>query len=248
MRNSWLALATAACASPAMAAPDSGTPPGLFDPPQAVQRIEGPELTAAQSFECTWYADFMIRETETDSPGRGQSYLVRHAAGTPRPPCPGTHAATDLPLDRGDIFFTGRKGSFLFYEATDTPNVEPFSIWHEPDGKKIYSDVMDEHAGLKAMSVANGTLHLTYIRAYQADCSLPKDGVACWAKSMKAGHFSRAIASLPPPIAACAALYRAAQAPPTASSTITYTVKMTLPADGKPTILSRGNPGCAPPE
>ena len=234
------------CTTAAWAAPDSGTSPGLFDAPLAVQRIEGPKLTAAQSFECTWYADFMVRETETDSPQRGPSTLVRQPGGGARLPCPGKHAGSDVPLDSGETVFMGRKGPFLFYEATDTPDVEPFSVWHAPDGKQVYADVMAASGGLKAMSVAGGVLHLTYVRAYAADCSLLKDGAVCWAKSMKAGHFSRAIAARPPPVAACAAPYRAGQAPVGDASVITYDVEMSLTGDGKASVLSRGVVGCAP--
>jgi hypothetical protein len=191
-------VASITCACPAWAAPDSGTPPGLFDPPQAVTRIEGPNLTAAQSFECTWYSDFMLRETETDSPGRGQSYFVQQPAnGVPRA-CPGAHNSSDIPLDRGDTAFMGRKGKFLFYEATDAPSAEPFSIWHVPDGRRIYSDSMNATSGLKAISLVGEVLHLTYVRAYAANCSLLKDSASCWARSMKAGHFARAVAAQPP--------------------------------------------------
>ncbi len=239
-------VALTVCARPALAALDSGTPPGLFDPPLAVQRIEGPELTAAQSFERTSYADFMVRETKTDSAERGPSFLVRQPAGGTRLPCPGRHAASDVPLDEGETAFMGRKGPFLFYEATDTPDVEPFSVWHEPDGKQLYSDVMAASGGLQAISIAGGVLHLTYVRAYAGDCSLLKDGAACWAKSMKAGHFTRAVAARPPPATACTAPYRAAQAPVGDASVITYEVAMVLTGDGKATVLSRGVVGCAP--
>ena len=36
----------------------------------------------------------------------------------------------------------GRKGPFVFHEAADTPGVEPFSVWHQPDGKEVYGDAM----------------------------------------------------------------------------------------------------------
>jgi hypothetical protein len=239
-------VASITCACPAWAAPDSGTPPGLFDPPQAVTRIEGPNLTAAQSFECTWYSDFMLRETETDSPGRGQSYFVQQPAnGVPRA-CPGAHNSSDIPLDRGDTAFMGRKGKFLFYEATDAPSAEPFSIWHVPDGRRIYSDSMNATSGLKAISLVGEVLHLTYVRAYAANCSLLKDSASCWARSMKAGHFARAIAAQPPPVNACALSYRTVQAPANDQSIILYTVEMVLTPDGKTTVLSRGQTGCEP--
>ena len=242
----WLILATLACTSPVIAAPDNQTPPGLFDPPLAIKRIEGPELSPAQSFECTWYSDFLLRETEIDGPGRGPSYLVAQPARASRLPCAAPHSATDIKLDGGNTAFIGRKGAFFFYDTSDTFGVDPFSIWHAPDGKRLYTDVTTVTAGLTAMSVTDGTLHLTYVRAYAGPCSIPQDGAACWQKALKAGHFVRAIAALPPPIQACAASYRAAKATVSERSIITYAVEMTLTPDGKPTILSRTAPACEP--
>ncbi len=236
-----LALVVVLCAFRAWAEPDQTQPKGLFDAPERVQ----PHDTTGNgpSFGCTWYADLLVRETDIQGPNWGASYIVHRQPGAPPPPCATTRAAGDVKAFDSEMIYEGRRGDFLYFAATDGPDPRPFAIVRARDGKQLYTDAAGES---KSMSVAGGVLHLTYDRAYGMGCSLPKDGAACWAKAMKAGHFARAIASQPPPIAACAGPYRLGNDKPDDASTLIYAVDMTLTADGHATVLSRGALRCQP--
>ena len=188
----------------------------------------------------------MIRETGTDSPAPGPAFLVAQPGGGPRPSCVAARGEHPVKLDTASFSLMGRRGPFLFFEATDGQGAEDFFVLHAPDGRRVYADSYDPvgTTSLKAVAVADGVLRLAYTRAYYGSCSVLKDGSACWRKIATEGHFVRAIASQPPPVAACAAAYRASKAAVSDPSMITYDVDMTLTVDGRAVVLHRGAVGC----
>ena len=249
------ALATCFAAASLAFAGEPTAEEKLFDPPLAIQDlepIEGPH--PAQAVRCHWYGDFMIRETNTDSPGFGPSYVVHPGPGGARPVCRAAPTASDTKLDMESQALLGRKGPYLVFETTDANGPEPFLVVHLPDGRQIYDDkrnlftVKGKDGGFHAVTLDGDLLHLKYSRGYDAPCSLIKDGAACWARTMKEGHFARAVASQPPPIADCVAAYKGQNgATAKDASTIVYDVDMTVTPAGKVSVLSRGPVGCLPP-
>ena len=229
----------------------------LFDQPQAVQDfdpIEGPHPAVA--LRCHWYGDLMIRETQTDSPGFGPAYVVYGNAGGARPVCRSAPTARDTKLNLQEQTLLGRKGPYVVFEPTDTPSgPEQFIILHLLDGKQVYGDrrsdvaVNGKAGGISAVALEGSALRINFMRSYDAQCSLITDGAACWAKTMRDGHFARAIASQAPPIPDCVRSYKgAAGVKPSDSSTIVYDVDMTVTPTGKVDVLSRGPVGCLPPD
>ncbi len=225
----------------------------LFDVPSANQELDataGPH--PAEALRCHWYADLMIRETATDSPGMGPSYVVHPGSRGARPVCRAAPGAGDIKLDVESQTLLGRKGSYVVYQSTDAPGAEPFVVLHLSDGHQVYTDqksalpTKTSAAGLHAVTVEGDALHLRYLRAYDATCSLLKDGDACWSKAMKEGRFSRAIAAQSPPIADCRAAYKGSAEAASYPSTIVYDVDMTVTPDGKVSVRSRGPLGCLP--
>ena len=59
---------------------------------------------------CTYYADLTVRETQTDSPGTGPTYLLPGAGKGKR----ATSVAGGQKLNTSEQNFVGRKGGFLF--------------------------------------------------------------------------------------------------------------------------------------
>ena len=171
--------------------------PGVFDKPLAADPAVGVQ-------RCTYYADLTVRETQTDSPGTGPTYLLPGGAGAKRAAC----GAGGRKLDTSEQAFVGRKGGFLFFVPTDANGAEPFEVLAVKDGSKLYDDVMVPEA-FKSASVAGEALHLVYTRGYDGGCSLLVGGASCWAKMMKEGKFARAISERAPPLAACRAGYNA---------------------------------------
>ena len=221
----------------------------LFDYPSARQEIAaalGPHPTDALT--CTWYADLMIRETGTDSSGPGPAFIVRQDEAGSRPACVAAHGERSLKLDTTAFSFLGRKGPFLFFDATDPQGASAFFVLRAPDGRRVYADDYEPagEGSFRSVDDADGILRLGYTRGYNGSCSVLKGGAECWSKMMKDGHFARAIASQPPPLAACAAAYRAAKVPEDDSNIITYDVDLTLTVEGKATVLHRGAIGCEP--
>ena len=210
--------------------------PGVFDKPLAAD----PEVGVQR---CTYYADLTVRETQTDSPGTGPTYLLHGGAGAKRAACgPGGRK-----LNTSEQAFVGRKGGFLFFVPTDANGAETFEVLSVNDGSKLYDDVMVPEA-FKSASVAGGVLHLVYTRGYDGSCSLLTGGAACWTKMMKEGRFAKAISERAPPVAACQAGYNATGAKEAATSTseVMYDVDVTIEAGKKAVVNSRGVLGCQP--
>ena len=217
-------------ASGALAQPSVFDKPLGADPDVGVQR-------------CTYYPDLTVRETQTDSPGTGPTYLLPGAPGGKRAKCgPGGRE-----LNTSEEAFVGRKGGFLFFVPTDANGAEPFEILAVKDGSKLYDDVVEPEA-FKSASVSGEALHLVYTRGYDGSCSLLTGDGICWAKMMKAGKFAKAISEQAPPVAACQAGYNAhgVKEPPTLTSEITYDVDVTIEPGKKAVVNSRGVLGCKP--
>ena len=214
----------------------------LFDQPVATQDLDAVGGAHAQeAVRCHWFADLMIRETQTDSPGFGPAYVVYPGPGGARPVCRAKPTARDTKLDMQSEALLGRKGAYLVFELTDSFGAEPFFVLHLPDGRQVYTD--QTASGVEAVAVEGDALRLRYQRGYDAPCSLLTQGVACWRQAMQAGHFARAIASQPPPD--CAAAYKAVpELPASNPSTIVYDVEVRVAPAGRATVVSRGRVGC----
>lgn len=218
-----------------------------LDHPVAVRTLPGPPEGAAgpSSIRCTYYPDLMVRETDFDSAGSHPSLLVRQAPGAPPPACTrGPIAGGIKPADQDDSF-TGRRGSYLIFEYNDPSGPQPFDIVDATTGKEVYSDTLG-YDGFRSAELAQGGLRLRYQRAVQATCSVGGKGQACWA-SLAPALIPRAIAALPPPVAACRAVTDAQKDPPNSAEIITYDADVIVAAGAKPRTLSRGAPGCVAP-
>ncbi len=208
--------------------------PVVFDKPLGADPAVGVQ-------RCTYYPDLTVRETQTDSPGTGPTYLLPGGAGGKRATCgPGGRK-----LNTSEQAFVGRKGGFLFFVPTDANGAETFVVLSVKDGSKIYDDVMEPEA-FKSASVSGETLRLVYTRGYDGSCSLLTGGGACWATMMKEGKFTKAISERASPVTACQAGYNAngAKDPPTSTSEITYDVDVTIEPGKKAVVNSRGVLGC----
>lgn len=210
--------------------------PVVFDKPLGADPDVGVQ-------RCTYYPDLTVRETQTDSPGTGPTYLLPGAPGSKRAKCgPGGRK-----LNTSEEAFVGRKGSFLFFVPTDANGAEPFEVLSMKDGSKLYDDVMEPEA-FKSATVSGEALHLVYTRGFEGSCSLFTGGNACWATMMKEGKFTKAISERGLPVAACQAGYNAngAKDLPASTSEITYDVDVTIEPGKKAVVNSRGVLGCKP--
>ena len=85
----------------------------LFDHPVAVQRVpSGGSADPIGEITCTYYADFMVRETGTDSPSPGAATIVPVPDASRRPLCNAAHAAREVSLKTKNYGLSAGKGHF----------------------------------------------------------------------------------------------------------------------------------------
>jgi hypothetical protein len=174
------------------------------------------------------------------------AYVVHRLSNGKWPKCSASHAAADVELHSANEAMLGRKGPLAFFVSTDAPGSLPFEVYKVSDGKMVYSDTSKPDFAVKSISVTSSAVSFSYTRGYDAPCSVPKDGLACWARILKEGRFVAAIRSQTPPIASCKAAYASSKTPITDRSLIFYDVIMSIPAIGNPVVISRGSVHCEP--
>lgn len=242
----WALLAVLVSAGPSRAN-DTLNRSGMFDPPLRQQVVPAPTgADGSAALTCTYYADVMVLETGSDSPDPGPAYVVPVLRGAP-PACLARASAHATAMKTDGYGLEGRKSGFLiFSQVGDVPSSPGMLVVHLPDGRTIYSDTVVEHglSNVRDIALQGDDLHIAYTRSVNGECSLPKDGAACWASLTKAGHLSRAVASQPPPVAACTAAYRKAKLPIGSASVLIYDVAIQLTSAGHATVLNRGPLSC----
>ncbi len=218
----------------------------LFDRPAAVRSV--PPKTdndPAGEIRCTYYGDFMVRETGTDSPAPGPAAIIPAPDAGRRPACNAAPAARTVPLKTEEHALLGRKGPFLVFEAADPYGAVPFIVLDANTGRLIYSD--GKHTdGLRSVALEGGALRIRYPRAFNGACSIIKDEAGCWSKIALAANVPPALAQSPPPVPACTTAYRRAEAPADGPSMIIYDLDVTLDISGRTQVNSFGTVGCEP--
>jgi hypothetical protein len=231
----------------------------LFDHPVAVQRVP-PRSSADHIGEvtCTYYRDFMVRETGTDGPAPGPASIIPVSDASRGPLCNAAQAARAVSLKTAYYGLTGRKGPFLFFSETDPNGAVAFLIVTAATGRVIHSDGMlagytaDDgkviDCTLHSVALEDSALHLRFTRAFNGSCSIAKDGATCWARMAREGKIPRSLAQSPPPTEACATAYRKQQLPADDPdpSEIHYDVDVTLDQSGRMRVNARGAIGCEP--
>ncbi len=212
-----------------------------YDKPLKVQTANSPEFG---QIRCTYYADIMVLETESDQPGSGPASLL---SGSPANlQCNDKRLVSGLKLTSSSYTFEGRRGAFLIFTATDPDGAVPFMVINMK-GHVLYSDAIYVPGSAEDFDTVDvlpdGSLHLEFTRGVNASCSVLADAT-CWGKLGKDGSLPKAVSHLPPPKAACSAAYRKAKLSADSSSLIFYKVDMSLSATGKPHVNARGTLGC----
>lgn len=245
LRALWLLSAivihapAAACAKEGVAREAS-----LFDRPLTIQRIPPKTDTdPVGEIRCSYYPDFMIRETGTNTPAPGAASIIRGSGNPQRPPCNAEPSANEVLPKTANNSFAGRKGPFLFFSATDPNGAVPFMVINSIDARVIYNDGRIND-GFKSVTLTGTAVRLRYLRGVNGSCSIYKEGPSCWAKLMTEGKVPRVLAQSQPSIQVCAVAYRKAKAPANDPSIISYDVDVTLEKSGKARVNSRGTVGC----
>lgn len=215
----------------------------LFEHPLSVKRIPPKsETDAGGEVICTYYPDLMIRKSGTDSPEPDAATIVTGA----HPSCTAGQPGGGVALPTQGYSLVGRKGLFVVFSATDPNGAVTFMVLDARSGRVIYQDGTAATRGFHAVGLEAGALRLRYTRGLNASCSIANDPTGCWAKLVADGKIPPEMARAVPPAQRCAASYKALRAPPDDPSVIVYDVDMTIDAEGKTQVLSRGAVGCEP--
>lgn len=218
----------------------------LFDRPVAIRHVpprSGDDPIG--EIRCTYYPDFMVRETGTDSPAPGPAGLIPAADPSRRAPCDAAPAGREITLDTADFFLLGRKGPFLVFEAADPNGAIPFAVLDARTGRTIHADGVKPD-GLQSVTLDGGRLNLRLTRAFNGSCSVLKDGPGCWAKLVREANIPARLAQSPPPLPACAAAYDQAKVAADDPNLITYDVDMSIDLSGQVQVTALGAIGCEP--
>ncbi len=234
------------CPPPLHAEHDLGAEGGLFDRPVTVKTVP-PKSANDETGElmCTYYRDFMVRETGTDSPAPGPAAIIPVPDAARRPACTAAHAAQEIPLKTEQYFLLGRKGPFLFFDEADPNGAQRFMILDASTGGTLYADGRI-FEGLKSVALEAATLHVRFIRAFNGSCSVLKDAPGCWPHLVQEGKIPAQLAQSAPPVQVCAASYAREKVPADDPNVISYGIDITLDRAGNTKIHSIGPIGCEP--
>jgi hypothetical protein len=235
----WAAFVALGIVSPAEASPD-------FDRPAAIQRIEPKsDNDPSGAWICTRYTDLMLREDSSDTPAPDKATLWPLKPNA-RPACSKQNLPDQITLDTEGMAFAGRKGLFLIFTMVDTNGSMPFRVLDAHSGKILFADSMAITGGIASVALEGAALKLSYRRAIDANCGLPKEGAGCWASIIREADIPPEIATRAPPLQACAASYRRDKAPPDDPSIVSYDVALILDSSGTSKSIASGIIGCEP--
>lgn len=192
-----------------------------FDPPRTVGTATD---AAGKQITCTIYADLVVRESDTDTPDPEDAALIPLSGGT-APDCAAAPGPAARKLATGGQRFLGRRSGFLVFEQASTNGTMPFAVLDAASGHTLFEDTTT-YDGIDSFSVADDGLRIAFRRGVQADCSIPKQGAACWARIIREEKLPEPIATLPSPAKACTAAYRAGKAPMDTQSIVYFPVRL----------------------
>lgn len=228
------------------AAPWGGVRPGVlvlsvlcsaagYEPARQVVDVPAREANDPRgALRCTYYRDWMIRETGVDTPGPAAAELVALSPGAARD-C--EHApGSRLPSTAGHTLI-GRVDALLVFRATDPNGAVPFIVLDAPSGAIRFEDA---YVGADPMILrhAAGRLSLRYTRGINAPCSLAVDGAACWNELLRRGALPAQMANERPRPEDCATVYRTSAVALDSPTLVTYPVRVTF-GSHRATITSR---------
>ncbi len=154
---------------------------------------------------CNYYPGFLVKDLDRREKGEEWIGIVPvHQDKTPK--CVRERAKEEMRPDNREWegYFAGVVGKLIFINNSDGLNGSMgFSIVDAATGRKIFYDQAKRNYRMKDGNLvwegerlrierrSEAAPVLTYIRGYFAECSLQKDGAACWSKI-------RASTGLPP--------------------------------------------------
>ena len=145
---------------------------------------------------CNYYPEFMVKDLDLRQKGEEWIGIVSlHQSRSPK--CVREQEKEEMRPDNREWegYFAGVVGKLIFIDNSDGQNGSlGFFIFDAATGRNIFYDQAKRNYRMKNGSLvwegerlrierrSEGAPVLTYTRGYFAECSLQKDGAACWSK------------------------------------------------------------------
>jgi len=165
-----------------------------FDKPlqqKVVDLGQSPELLRQSpnnhvKLTCSYYPNFMVKEL--NDPGNKGALWIAIAPARPGhiSGCTRTHGPGEKVFKDSDGYFGGVKRDLVFlYDSDGTNEGIGFTAFDSKTRAKVFRDSVLFGARFEELDfvhVSDKQMTLRYLRVVSGDCSLPKDGSACWSK------------------------------------------------------------------
>jgi hypothetical protein len=219
------------------------------DPVQRTQVIKGRRDGTGGEVRCTFYADLLVRESDTDTPSSEDALLVR--AGRTRPAC-NARPTAGVRLKTAGFGLVGRAGPFLLFQQSSSHGSVPFVVVDTRTGRTVIEEIsdagIDDPGAMRIIKAEPGAITLAFRRGFNAPCSIIANPAKCW-KSIAGDRVTampRAVARFTAPVPACARSYRKASAPADNPSVITYPAQVSWTASQGKRVTGSGPVDCWP--
>ena len=183
---------------------------------------------------CVYYPTFMVKQLEdTSSEGALWFAIVMRRPGHIAP-CIQAHGLDEKKIGEDWCgYFSGVKRGLVFLDACDgfSGGID-FAAFDSRSGIKIFQDSVATKDGNIDFVVSGNQITLRYVRVVVGNCSVPKDGAACWNKFKEQPGLNTT------PMPKCSD-YKGAEAG-VSPSVIAYPVEVSL--FPKPAIKALANP------
>ncbi len=191
---------------------------------------------------CSYYPKFMVKELN-DPGNKGALLIAMVPARAGRiSVCTRRHGHGDKVFKDWDGYFAGVKRDLVFlYDSDGTNGGIGFTAFDSKTEAKVFKDLVkltgSRFDELDFVHASDRQMTLRYLRVVSGDCSVPKDGSACWSKFKE--QFGLRLAPMP----TCDYQDEDVRSP----SVIAYPVEVSL--FPKPSITALASPvKCYPPD
>lgn len=154
----------------------------VFDAPLDKKEQVFPETKDAgkTTLTCLYYPTFMVKQIDEGEIGAFQLSTIPGDRATA--PCQRDNLPREHVIDPKDWsgYFKGVKGHYVFFDADDGVNDAMGFAVFDANAKKLFED--SAKGDIHSASSDGSTLTLRYLRSVAGECSVPKEGDACWKK------------------------------------------------------------------
>lgn len=215
---------------------------GSYERPLNVRRIVPEDRhDPVGERRCTYYRDWIVRESGVDTPGPGPAELVMLTGAAPTPDC--ATAPTARVLETEGFSFLGRLGEYLVFTATDPNGAVDFRVLDGRDGAPVFADASAPGSRPSADLVPAG-LQLRYRRALNAPCSLVVAGETCWQTLLDSGRIPADLKDARPSITTCREGYAYPGIAPDSPTLVKYPVTVIIGRAAPPRVVRTGRVRC----